>query len=61
MIDEIPPVGPVSLRLRLAKAPDSVRLMPSGKNADWHYENGIATVTVPSVHIMESVEIQPAD
>lgn len=61
MIDEIPPVGPVSLRLRLTKAPVSVRLMPSGKNADWHYENGIATVTVPSVHIMESVEIQPAD
>ena len=61
MIDEIPPVGPVTLHLHLAKAPAAVRLMPSGKDAECHYENGVATVTVQSVHIMESVEVQPAD
>lgn len=59
MIDEIAPVGPVALKVHLEREPVSVRLMPSGRRADWHYDNGAAVVTVPSVHIMESVEVQP--
>lgn len=61
MIDEIQPVGPVILRVRQDKAPAAVRLMPAGCAADWRYENGIAVITVPSVHIMESVEVCPGN
>lgn len=64
MIDEIPPVGPVTLRIRLETRPASVRVLPADREIDYEWlpsgeKAGSVLVTVPSVRILETVKIHP--
>lgn len=64
VIDEIPSVGPVTLRLRLSAPPIGIRLLPENTSlaCEWQpgegESDGIAVVVVPAVWIHETVEIQ---
>ena len=53
--DEIPALGPISVALRVDKAPKKATLQPSGKTLPVGYENGLAVVTVPRLEIHEVV------
>lgn len=60
-IDEIQPLGPVTLQFRLPTAPSQAILLPDNKplQISWNAERGIAEVTVPFVHIHCAVQIMP--
>jgi len=55
--DEIPPVGPVQLQVRLPHKPRRVRLQPGGRLLKWAFAQGCLTVRVPQVAIHEMIEI----
>lgn len=58
MIDEVPPVGPVTLRVKLKQTPARVYLAPSMEGMTWEWRDGLLTVQVQSVGIMDSVVIE---
>ena len=62
MVDEIPAVGPVRLRARLASRPQSVRLLPEGRALEYVWteggRDGIAEIAIDSVRIHSAVEIK---
>ena len=60
-IDEIQPVGPVTVTFRLPKPPAKATLLPEGAPLalEWDEQAKAATVTVPSVRIHSTVRIQP--
>lgn len=51
--DTIPPVGPLTVALRLPKKPKRIRLLPSGKTLRSIWKKGVATVTVPRLELHE--------
>lgn len=55
IFDEVPPVGPLQVRLRLESAPAKVTLEPGGVELDVTYADGIAQVEVPQVHVHSMV------
>jgi len=59
MIDEVPPAGPLTLRVNLAACPSAVYLAPSMENLTWDWRDGQLTVHVTSIGIMDSVVIEP--
>ncbi|MHB0937797.1 MAG: alpha-amylase family protein [Armatimonadota bacterium] len=58
IIDEVPPIGPVTLRVKLSQAPARVYLAPSMEGMTWAWRDGLLTVQVQSVGIMDSVIIE---
>lgn len=62
MIDEIPPVGPIELRIRCKQVPAAVILLPENEDLAMHWEadeqGGVAVVTVPSVRIHAAVAVR---
>lgn len=56
--DFIPPVGPMTARLRLPEKPKRVTWMPEGEPLDWTWRDGIATVTIPRLEIHGAVVIE---
>lgn len=58
IIDEVPPVGPVTLHVKLSHAPAHVYLAPSMEGLTWEWRDGLLTVRVASVGIMNSVVIE---
>ncbi|MBO4344847.1 MAG: alpha-L-fucosidase [Victivallales bacterium] len=61
-IDEIPPVGPVTVTFRLHKSPVQATLLPEDTPLaiEWDSQAKTATVTVPSVRIHSTVRLQQA-
>jgi hypothetical protein len=61
-VDEIPPVGPVTLRMRLPHKPRSVRLAFERAKLAWKYQpgkpSGLLTATVDRVHIHSAIVIE---
>ena len=58
VIEELPPVHDVTLRIRRASRPQSVTAVPADTEIEWHYGDGIATVTVPRVDIHTVVVVE---
>jgi hypothetical protein len=56
--DEIPAVGPLAIRLRLASKPVSVELQPGGQTMEWVYEDGELYLTLPQLAIHEIIWIK---
>ena len=58
-VDEIPPVGPVTVEVRLPKRPASVSLAFEESDFDWNYvaRRGKLVATVDRVHIHAAVVI----
>lgn len=51
VFDEIPPVGPLSISIRLKEEPNSIMLEPEGLKLPFTYNNGKAKVTIPKLDI----------
>jgi hypothetical protein len=57
-IDQIPRVGPITLTIPLATAPDTVDAPCERGDLDWHWHDGALTLTLHSLHIHEVIVIQ---
>lgn len=55
--DDIPPVGPLQVKVRLTKKPKAMRLEPAGQNLKFTWRDGMATVTVHKVDAHEIVVV----
>ncbi len=51
VVEELPPIQDVVMRLRHAEQPTAVTIVPGGTQADWSYTDGLVTVRVPRVDI----------
>lgn len=58
MVEELPPVRDVTLRIRTGQPPAAVRVEPSGQTPQYDFADGILTVHVPQVAVHEVVVIQ---
>ncbi len=58
LIDYVPPVGPVTVSLRLPARPRAVQWVPGGKELVWSWAEGTVKVTVPTVGVHGVVVIQ---
>jgi len=58
MIEEVPPVGPITLRIRQAVCPRAVYLAPTMEGLTWSWRNGLLTVKVLQVGILDSVVVE---
>lgn len=56
--DEIPPVGPLTVRIKTPKRPSSVRLEPGGEELEWTYENGEVTAAIDRLEIHAVVAVR---
>ena len=56
-VEEIPPIGPVLVKLRLDKKPDQVTLEPGHRKVDWFYTRKWLEVRVGAVVIHEILAI----
>lgn len=55
--DEIPEVGPVTVRIRADKKPSTIKLMPENRELDFTYEGGIATVMIEKIKIYDIIVV----
>lgn len=55
--DDLPPVGPLQVKVRLLKKPKAMRLEPAGQNLKFTWRDGMATLTVPQVDAHEIVVV----
>lgn len=61
MIEDVPPIGPVRVQVRLPSAPARVYDAASGAALDWSVgQDGLVTVTVPRLHIHAAVVLEHA-
>ena len=51
IVEELPPIQHVVVRLRRDRPPKSVTIVPSDVNINWSYRDGLVTVNVPRVDI----------
>lgn len=58
MVEEVPPMGPIELRIKSERRPRSVYLAPSMERLSWDWVGGAANVAISSVGIMDSVVIE---
>jgi len=55
--DEIPALGPLSIKVRLPAAPKRVTQQPGGKALAYFYRDGVLEVLLPRLEIYELIEI----
>ena len=58
IVDDLPPVERVTLRIRTDREPTSLSLVPSGQPLEFVYAGGVCTVHVPQVAIHEALVIE---
>jgi hypothetical protein len=58
IFDEIPPIGPLKVVLRIDHEPVTVTLEPGASEVSWRYEDGAVYVEMPSVDIHRMVVAQ---
>lgn len=56
--DEVPPLGPLQVSLRLPREPRSVQLQPGDRQVEWRYVDGILGIQVPGLPIHEILWIE---
>ncbi len=57
IIEEVPPVGPITLTVHRPTRPAAVYLAPSMEGINWHWRDDQLTIRIESVGIMDSVVI----
>jgi len=58
VVEELPPVTDVVLRIRCERAPGSVIIAPGGETSRWTYADGVAAVTVSRVEIHSAIVVE---
>ena len=59
ILTSIPPVGPLTVKIRLAAPPAHLTLEPGSRPHPFTYADGIALLTVPSLSIHDIITIDP--
>jgi hypothetical protein len=57
VFESIPPVGPLEIAIRSAKAPERVTLEPGGQPLAFEYRDGEARMTLPKLEIHSIVVV----
>lgn len=57
-ITAIEPVGPLTVSVRLEKAPESITMQPEGKSLDVSWAEGRATVTIPRLDVYSILVVE---
>lgn len=57
-ITAIEPVGPLTVSVRLKKAPKSIMMQPEGKSLDVSWNEGRATVTIPRLDVYSILVVE---
>jgi hypothetical protein len=47
--DQIPPVGPLTVVIKMEEKPERLTLEPYGEEPDWEYSDGVLRVTIPGL------------
>jgi alpha-L-fucosidase-like protein len=58
-ITKIEPLGPLTVSIRLERAPKSITLQPEGEELDVAWDSGQATVTVPELVLYSILVVEP--
>jgi hypothetical protein len=58
VFDEIPAVGPLDIKLRIAEKPKKVILQPQGRVLDFNYKQGLMKCTLPRLGIYDIIEVR---
>lgn len=58
MTDEVPPVGPITARIRCETKPKRVRWLPGSGRVRWSWTDGTVTAKIPSLHIHGALVIE---
>ena len=58
VIDEIPPVGPLTIRLKAEAAPAAVTRLFEDGNVEWSYADGVCSIELDSVRVHEAVSVR---
>ncbi|HOF86861.1 MAG TPA: hypothetical protein PLZ36_01990 [Armatimonadota bacterium] len=58
IVEAVPPVGPVTLRITLAHRPKTVYLAPRMEGLTWEWRDGVLAATVAAVGILDSVVVE---
>jgi hypothetical protein len=56
--DEVPPIGPLSVEVRVDEEPKTVSLEPGGRMPEYGYENGEVSLTVDRLEIYDIIVIE---
>lgn len=56
--DEIPPIGPLEIRIRCARKPKSITQQPDGRKLPFSYSKGQAVVQLPTLPIHEVLVVE---
>ncbi len=59
ILDDIPPVGPLTVSLRLDRKPAAVTLEPGARPLAFEFQDGRLRLTVPRVEIHDIIAVQP--
>jgi hypothetical protein len=59
VVDDIPPVGPITCRVLCTEKPDVVTLEPGGQALPFSFEDGVLQVSVPRLEIHTCVAVSP--
>lgn len=59
ILETIPPVGPLDVKIRLAAKPARITLEPGARSVPFTYAQGIAHLTVPTVAIHDTLAVHP--
>ncbi|MAG35970.1 MAG: hypothetical protein CL878_06980 [Dehalococcoidia bacterium] len=61
MVERVPPVGPVTVRLHRLQRPGAVRLVPAGdESLPWTWDDHRLTVTVPRLEVHAALVVEAA-
>jgi hypothetical protein len=58
VFDEVPPVGPLAVRVRVPAKPRSVTLEPGGRATEWSWKDGAVTTTIGRLAIHDILTIE---
>ena len=56
--DEIPRLGPLTVRIRSTREPQDVFLEPNGRRVDWRYEGGAIVLAIDDLEVHDLVVIK---
>ena len=57
VVERIPPVKEIELRIRVGRSPTSLIQLPEGRRLDWEFEEGLLQTIIPDMHIHTAVLI----
>jgi hypothetical protein len=56
--DFIPAVGPLTVKIKTAKKPQKVSLVPEGLSLQWDWKNGMLSAVIPRIHVHSVIVVE---